>query len=271
MDFQSHPSFAANIKSQGACTRTYDHGDATSFHHHLENAGDLTIGLFTDSLFPLSGCIAPLPQSLDALRISNVKSSIVVIDEAHSLGVLGPTGGGIFEHFGIKPTNENRIEFVITGSMAKALGSHGGYIAGSAERIQLIRERSTIARGFLPPSCAHAAYAGLELLKDPARLAGLRGNIRKMRDVLESLGFSGLTADPSIPFFCIEDSPTRPVAAIHGTLMREGVYAALISGYSATQSGAILRLVVNHDHTDEDFAILNRALAKAAKSQPSLT
>jgi 8-amino-7-oxononanoate synthase len=261
VDARAHPSFMS--AARGSHIETYNHLDHKYFREKLFTGVRTTfLGVFTDSIFSLSGTIAPLKEILRAIRDADQKA-VVVVDEAHSLGVLGKTGRGILEHLGVTPY-DSQIEIVLTGTMSKAIGSFGGYVAGSFERIDQLRSSSSAYRTSspLPPFLAEVALANLHRVEaDHSMISELRRNVMTMKSLLKPFGLS--TTDTLVPIFSLEDGPRFDVKKIAQTFLSRGILIPFVDGYSSNQPTSILRWIVNRAHTKGDLAKFGQALRVA--------
>ena len=187
----------------------------------------------------------------------------MVVDEAHSIGVLGPTGRGILEHFRIDPRTIG-VEILITGTLSKALGCFGGFVAGSRERVSAVRAHSSAFRAStpIPLFIAESALTALRrLMADDTVLADLRSNISVMRDILS--GYHLVQALPSVPIFSVADGVRYDVKEMADSMKRAGVMVALVKGYSVAQSEPLLRWTVSRSHSSDDLASFAHALSTA--------
>lgn len=203
-----------------------------------------------EGVYSMDGDIPDLPQFLHLKQQFNC---ILFVDEAHSIGVLGNTGRGLSEHFGVDPT----LVDLWMGSLGKAFASAGGYIAGTKEVIQILRYR---APGFvysigMPPAAAAAALKAFELAnEEPWRIAQLRSRTQLFKDLCVENGVdlmdSHHSASAVIPVMC--GSTERCIEMMRrlrrkGVLVSAGMYPAVASGQ------ARLRFFVNANHTEEEI------------------
>src|SRR5262249_22806345 len=152
-----------------------------------------------EGVYSMEGDVAPIPE---ITALCDRHGAILMVDESHSLGVLGPTGRGFLEHFGLPPGAIG----VRVGTLSKSLGSCGGFIAGKVDLIEYLKHT---ARGFLfsvatPPPQAAAALASLRLIRrEPERVARLRRNARRLTEGLRRLEFTLTgTTTPIVPVLC---------------------------------------------------------------------
>src|SRR5438270_11097704 len=166
----------------------------------------------------MEGAIAKLP---DILQIARDTNSIVVMDDSHSTGVLGTTGRGTAEHYGLLGEVD-----VITSTLGKALGgAAGGFVAGSAALCDYLTQRSRpqLFSDALPPTVAASALASVEFIeKHPERVQALRDNARYFRERIIEAGFKPLAGEtPIIPIIVGE---TSAAIQLSDMLLDEGVF-----------------------------------------------
>ncbi len=247
-DERSHPTFQHFVPVGGARLLRYNHGDWHDFRRRLAEIPDPMLGVFTDAVFPLTGEIAPLEGIIDALQ---GREDILVIDEAHSFGVLGPRGRGLANGAGVRGKN-----VIVTATFGKALSCAGGMILGSSEICQRIREVSAAYSGSsaLAPALCEGASAAIRLLEEGAPpLDRLRENACYMRELLPGLPLLG---GEGVPIFCLSGDGGLDLEKIHERCMMEGFYVPLISAYPGMGQRRLLRWIVQSDHTPDEIARL---------------
>ncbi len=253
-DRLNHASIIDGCRLSGARIIIYEHND----HAHLkkllaEKSGGRKL-VVTEAVFSMDGDIAPLPEIISA---ANTYGARLYIDEAHSTGVLGKTGRGIFEHFKISPGPG----VMQMGTLGKALGSYGAFAAGDTEYIKLLinTARSFIFSTSLPsPSCA-AALAALGILqREPERLAHLHENARMLRDGLSEIGYKAKGGGtPIIPV--IVGSADEAVK-LSEALLASGFYAPAIRPPTVPEGQCRIRFTVSAVHTPSDINALLKAM-----------
>ena len=199
----------------------------------------------------MDGDIAPLPALVE---VAERRGAIMMIDDAHASGVLGATGGGTVEHFGL----HGRVD-VQVGTLSKAIGVLGGFIAGPTPLIEWLQNRG---RPYLfstspPPSVVAACIEALDILHDePERLERLWSNTRLLKEGLLGLGFdTGTSETPITPVITGDEEATQTFAR---RLFEEGVFTPAIVFPTVGKGRARVRAIVTADHTTED---LTEALA----------
>ena len=181
----------------------FDHNDMESLEKALieapKRAGKLVV---VDAVFSMDGDIINLPE---VIRLCRKHNAMLMVDEAHSVGVLGETGRGILEHYGLE---ENQIDIQM-GTLSKTIPSIGGYIAGSSELITYLRHsiRAFVFSAALPPPSAAAAKASFEVIEtEPDRIKTLQGNVNYFINGLQERGFNTLnTETPIVPIIAGDD------------------------------------------------------------------
>jgi len=190
----------------------FDHNDMTALENALakapQRAGKLVV---VDAVFSMDGDIINLPE---VIRLCRKYDALLMVDEAHSLGVLGETGHGIQEHFGI---DDNEIDIQM-GTLSKTIPSIGGYIAGNAELIAYLKHvvRAFVFSAALPPASAAAAKASFEVIEEePERVHALRANVDYFIKGLQERGFNTLKSEtPIVPIIAGDDQPALMMAKL---------------------------------------------------------
>lgn len=206
--------------------------------------------LITDGVFSMDGDIAPLPALVE---VAERHGAIMMIDDAHSSGVLGRNGRGTVDHFGL----HGRVDIQV-GTLSKAIGVLGGYVCGSRGLIEFLYHR---ARPFLfstshPPAVAASCLAAFDILEsEPERIENLWNNTRYFKSALAAAGFhTGESETPITPIMVGEASTAH---AFSNELFEEGVFATGIGYPTVPQGKARVRTIVTAAHTREQ---LDRAL-----------
>jgi 8-amino-7-oxononanoate synthase len=215
----------------------------------------------TDTVFSMDGDLAPLN---DIVGLAERRDCMLMVDEAHATGVLGPTGAGALEEAGL----EGRVP-VVMGTLSKALGAQGGYVAGSRDLCDWLRTR---ARAFifttaLAPPAAGAALAALDVVRDePERRERLHGLVARLAAGAEALGHRVLPTASAVVGVVIGGEREALDAA--AALRRERVWAPAIRPPSVPPGTARLRLTCMATMTDGHLDWALRALAAAPTPAP---
>lgn len=251
-DALNHASLIDGCRLSGAAVRVYRHCDLSHLRSLLEESRAARRRLIvTDSVFSMDGDLAPLAEIVELARHYD---AAVMIDEAHAVGVIGPRGAGLAAALGL----EHQVD-VQMGTLSKALGSYGAYVAGSKVLIDFLvnRARSFVFTTGLPPAMAAAAEAALDLIgAEPERMQRLWDNAAFLREGLLAAGFTlAPSATPILPVMAGEASAA--IALADGS-MRRGVFVTAIRPPTVPPGTARLRVTPTAAHTraDLDEAIL---------------
>lgn len=200
--------------------------------------------IVTDTVFSMDGDLAPLPRLIE---LAESFGCMLMVDEAHATGVLGKRGSGAAEYFGV----EDRIH-VVMGTLSKAVGSLGGYIAGSQELIDFIRNRvrSYIFDTSLPAPSLAASIAAIGIIEnEPERREHLWRLIKKFKSGIEDIGLTVLPSNSAIvPVLVGEAEPALEFAA---ALRESGVYTPAVRPPSVPQGKCRIRATLMAGHTEE--------------------
>lgn len=257
-DELNHASIIDGCRMSKAEVKVYPHLNVDTLDYMLGQERR-RIGLkivVTDGVFSFDGDIAPLQ---DIIKVARNHSAVVVVDEAHAAGVIGPSGGGTADYFGVA----GQVD-VITGTLGKALGGTvGGYAASHSDVIDFLikRSRSFIFTNALPPAVVAANIVAIDLLqKESSILTRLHKNARRFRQSLTQAGFKVLGSGTPIVPVLIGD--TEKTVKMSRRLFSEGVFAPGF-GYPVTPHGkARIRTITCADHTQEDLDYAAAAFAR---------
>lgn len=242
-DRYNHSSLKNGAILSGAAIANYDHCNIEDLKHQLQQQRShyRRCLIVTDSVFSMDGDLCPLPE---LLNLAEEFSSMVLIDEAHATGVLGATGAGCVEHFGC--TGQPSIQI---GTLSKALGSLGGYVAGSATLIDFLRNRapSWIYTTGLSPADTAAALAAIQIVRDePQRRDRLQNNIAVLKELL-SEQVPELTRLPSdSPILCLQFTNATTVLRASEQLKAAGIFAPAIRPPTVPTSRIRLSVMATH-------------------------
>jgi glycine C-acetyltransferase len=248
-DSLNHASIVDGCRLSRAKKKIYKHCDLNELENILKVSGKhKNTWIVTESVFSMDGDIAPLPKIVE---LSNRYGAHVYLDEAHAVGVLGDRGRGCASHF--------RVEEEITvrmGTLGKALGSFGAFVAGDRDIIDLLvnRSRSLIYSTALPPPVVAASRAALDLVQG-AEGEQLRerlfSNARRLAHGLTSAGFDGVKAQT--PILPVVLGPVQKTLDVSRALYEGGVFAPAIRPPTVPQGTARIRFSVMAPHTEEDL------------------
>jgi 8-amino-7-oxononanoate synthase len=251
VDHSVHASIIDGCRLSRAKLAVYPHLNFTIAEKHLSRLSSKARRRFlvTESLFSMDGDFAPLPQL--AAMAAHYQAAFIV-DEAHALGILGPSGAGLSALSGVRPD-------IVVGTLGKALGACGAFVASTVQLCQYLTNRSRpfIYNTALPPLVAAAARAAVRLLRS-AEGDALRDQLLASTSTLRTA--LGLTPQPSpiIPIVLGSDANAL-LAANH--LKARGFYVQAIRPPTVPEDTARLRLTVSSQHTVQQIADLLKALA----------
>ncbi|MBI4003053.1 MAG: 8-amino-7-oxononanoate synthase [Nitrospira defluvii] len=255
-----HASLIDGCRLSGATFRVYRHRDMNHLERLLARRSSATPTLIvTDGLFSMDGDIAPLT---DIALLAERYDATVFVDDAHGTGILGRTGRGTLEHCDV----ESRLPYHM-GTLSKALGSAGAYLAGSSAFIAYLVNtcRTFTYTTAPPPASAAAATAALRVIEqEPERRARLWHNRERLAQGLTRLGFR-LTASESPILPILVGDPDRAVSLAHA-LLTHGVYAPAIRPPTVPPTTSRLRLTITADHTAEHIDEALTALEQAGRA-----
>ena len=249
-DRYNHSSLKKGAILSGATSIDYLHNDIADLREKLTTNRSLyrRCLITTDSVFSMDGDLCPLPK---LIAIAQEFECMLLVDEAHATGVLGKTGAGCVEHFDC-----TGAALIQVGTLSKALGSLGGYVAGSAELIDFLRNRAAtwIYTTALSPADTAAAIKAIEIIKqEPSRKNKLWQNINYLK---KHLANSKLLSSES-PILCIDLD--TPEAALNQAekLLESGIYAPAIRPPTVPTSRIRLSLMATHEKQHLDLLIKN--------------
>ena len=254
-DKLNHASLVDAARLTRASFKRYPHADVTAAAQHLETSTAPRKILSTDSVFSMDGDIAPLP---DLINLCEKTETLLVVDDAHGFGVLGERGTGWMDHFQIDDTNR----FLTVGTLGKALGSFGAFVAGSALYIEQLRQtaRSYIYTTALPPHVADITRAAIKTLtEDDDRRAHLHTLIALFRQSASELT---LPLQPSItpiqPLLMGSESRALQLAE---HLEKSGIWATAIRPPTVPKGTSRVRICLSAGHSKQDVYQLLECLS----------
>jgi 8-amino-7-oxononanoate synthase len=264
-DQWNHASIADGCHASGADLLEFQHNDMDSLNEQLQKARGRRTLVVVDAVFSMDGDIIDMPAVVDLCKKNN---ALLMVDEAHSLGVLGKTGHGIQEHFGLHPDDID----IKMGTLSKTLAGSGGFVAARREITTYLRHhaRGYIFSGALPADKASVAIAALEVLeREPERVEQLRKNVHRYHSGLKALGFdTAHSSTPIIPIMTLRDDLTLEMTR----LCREGGLLVIPVCYPAVPANAPrLRTCVSAIHSDEDIDFALNVLADTGRKTGLIT
>ena len=251
-DALNHASIIDSMRLAKAITKcttaVYKHGDMDDLRAKLADAkGAKRRMIWTDGIFSMEGAIAKLP---DILQIARDTNSVVAVDDSHATGVLGKTGRGVAEHFGLVGEVD-----IITSTLGKALGgAAGGFVAGPAVLADYLTQRSRpqLFSNALPPTVAMSALAAVDFVeKHPERVEQLRQNTAYFREQITEAGFKPIPGDtPIVPIIVGE---TAAAIQMSDMLLDEGVFVTGFGFPVVPHGTARVRCQISAAHTRDDL------------------
>jgi glycine C-acetyltransferase len=258
-DALNHASIIDGARLSRATIKVFPHRDVAAARALLEGTprGTRTL-LITDGVFSMDGDLGPLPALCD---LAEEFGSIMMVDDAHASGVFGTNGRGTVDHFGV----HGRVQ-VQVGTLSKAMGALGGYVAGPRVLIEFLHRR---ARPFLfstshPPSVAATCLAAIEVLEqEPQWMAQLWDNTRFFKAGLQAAGFdTGLSESPITPIIVGDGALAMTFS---DRLFERGVFALGIGFPTVPQGKARIRTIVTATHTRDELQFALDVLAKTGR------
>lgn len=259
-DKLNHASIVDGCLLSQAVFRRFRHNDMEHLEKRLRETGDAErVLVIVDAVFSMDGDIINLPA---VSRLCDQYGAYLMVDEAHSIGVLGQTGHGIEEHFGL-PDDAVDIKM---GTLSKTIPSAGGYVAGGRDLIRFLKHE---ARGFvfsaaLPPSSAAASCAALDVIEsEPERVQDLQRNYNYFRSALQGAGFDLLNTETAIlPVMCYDID--RAVQLAHYCQER-GIFVQAVIAPVVPDGLSRLRATVSASHRLEELDYCVETLVAGAR------
>ena len=246
-DELNHASIIDGARLSQATIKVFPHRDAAAARRILQELpGTPRTLLITDGVFSMDGDLGALPELCD---LADEFGCIMMVDDAHASGVFGQDGRGTVDHFGL----HGRVD-VQVGTLSKAIGALGGYVAGSRALVEYLYHR---ARPFLfstshPPAVAASCLAALDVLEsEPELVARLWENTRMFKSGLEALGFNTGASESPITPVIVGDAAIA--MALSDGLFEAGVFAQGIGFPTVPRGKARVRTIVTATHTRDEL------------------
>ena len=261
-DRLNHASLIDAALLSQARLRRYPHADLATLEKWLADDATEHKWLVSDGVFSMDGDLAPLPQ---LAALANQYNATLIIDDAHGFGVLGKHGGGIAEHFAVSATQVP----VLIGTLGKAFGTFGAFVAGSEELIETLIQhaRSYIYTTALPPAIAQATRVSLRLVQtEDWRRVHLGALCARFRAGMGQLGFTSMLT----PFSMGVITPIQPLIvgdaafalALSQALLKRGILISAIRPPTVPQGSARLRITFSANHSEAHIDTLLEALSE---------
>ncbi len=257
-DELNHASIIDGCRLSRAQIKIYPHADMDGLRRALEEAEGRRKLVVTDGVFSMDGDIAPLPE---VVELAKEFGAAVMVDDAHASGVLGRSGRGTVDHYDL----HGQVDIQV-GTLSKAIGVLGGYVAGPQKLIDYLvqRARPVLFSTTHPPAVTAACIAAIDLLIDqPELIDKLWDNTEFFRSGLRDLGFdTGASVTPIIPVIAGDE---RKAMQLADELFKEGVFAQGIAFPTVPRGKARVRTIVTAEHSREDLQYALDAFAKVGR------
>lgn len=254
-DRLAHASLIDGIRLSGAELKIFRHNDAGSLDHALRRYGKKRdVLIVTEGVFSMDGDLAPLREIVEVKRRSG---AVLMVDDAHGTGVLGATGRGICEETGIEPG----LIDIAMGTLSKAVGAQGGFVAGARRTIETLvnRSRSFVYSTALAPPVAAAALEGLRIIEAyPTLIGTLRENVGFFRaNLCDGCCVMG---DPRSAIVPIMIGDSRKAVEIGNEIMARGFLVGVVRPPTVPSGSARLRVTISAVHVKDDLCRLAEVL-----------
>lgn len=261
LDEYDHASLIDGARLSFSRTIKYRHNDMGDLEQKLSALPEEAVKLIVaDGIFSMEGDIVKLPEIVD---IAERYGANILIDDAHSLGVIGESGAGTASHFGLT----NKVDLIM-GTFSKSLASLGGFIAGDEMLIDYLRHkaRSLIFSASMTPASAASVIAALDIIQsEPERIEQLWANTRYAKQLLSEEGFEmGPTESPIIPVYVRDNHKTFMLTRM---LQEDGIFVNPVVSPAVPSDASLIRLSLMATHT---FAQIEEAVEKLTKASAML-
>ncbi|MEP7361240.1 MAG: glycine C-acetyltransferase [Chloroflexota bacterium] len=265
-DELNHASIIDGVRLSKAERTVFPHRDVDGLEKVLKgarakggkNGPYKNILVITDGVFSMDGDIAPLPGICDT---ADRYEAAVMVDDAHASGVLGRNGRGTIDHFDL----HGRVDIQV-GTLSKAVGVMGGYIAGRQHLKDFLTQRCRplLFSTSQPPAVAAACIAAIDILEqEPERIERLWDNAKFFKSALQNLGFdTGISETPITPVIAGDEAKAQQLAA---RLFEEGVFATSVIYPTVALGKARVRTIVTSEHSREDLQTCIDAFEKVGR------
>ncbi len=262
LDIDSHASIWDGCKMGDAEVVPFKHNDIEAMEKRLKRipagAGKLVV---LEGVYSMLGDIAPLKEMI---RVAKENSAMVLVDEAHSMGFIGPNGRGVAEDQGVL----DQVDFVI-GTFSKSVGTVGGFCVSNHPKFEIMRLvcRPYVFTASLPPSVvATAATSIRKLMHAGDKRAHLWENSRTLHGALTALGFKLGTAEPQSAIIAVIMPDLERGAMMWEALLREGLYVNLARPPATPAGMTLLRCSLCAEHSAEQVQIITGMFERAGKA-----
>src|SRR5258705_161368 len=259
-DELNHASIIDGARLSRATVKVFPHRDAHAARAIVRDLpGNRKRLIITDGVFSMDGDIGALPELCD---VADEFGCIMMVDDAHASGVFGSQGRGTIDHFGV----HGRVDIQV-GTLSKAIGALGGYVAGSSALIDFLYHR---ARPFLfstshPPAVAAACLGAIDVLEsEPQLIERLWDNTRFFKSGLQALGFNTGVSESSITPAIVGDATLA--MKLSDALFQEGVFAQGIGFPTVARDKARVRTIVTATHTRDELQHALESFGRVGRS-----
>jgi len=246
VDRTDHASIIDGTRLSFGSVRKYRHNDMENLEYVLQAEKDTGKLLVVDGVFSMEGDIANLPEIVE---LAERHDAVVMVDDAHGIGVMGNQGRGTCDHFGLT----DRVH-VIMGTFSKSLASVGGFIASDEQTIHYIKHlaRALMFSASIPPASVASVSAAVDvMLEEKWRHKALWRNTEVMRERLHEAGFdTGPSATPVIPAVIGDDMTAYKMCR---RLFEEGVFVNVVVSPAVEVGNALIRLSLMATHTEDEI------------------
>ncbi len=259
IDRQNHASIIDGCRLSFGRTLKFRHNDVDDLENRLQNVeDDAGILIVVDGVFSMEGDLAPLPEIVELKEKYNAR---LLVDDAHSIGVMGEHGRGTAEHYGL----EDEVDLVM-GTFSKSFASLGGFVAGDDYVIDYVKNnaRSLIFSASIPPANIQSVRASLKIIREePERRERLWENVSFMRSALNELGLNtGKSETPVIPIIVGDDMDTF---SVWKALLELGVYTNPCVSPAVEPGRSLIRTSYMATHSREELNQVVDAMKKVAE------
>lgn len=259
IDKMDHASIIDGCRLSYGEVKKFRHNDMADLERILQQNAERGKLIIVDGVFSMEGDIVNLPKVVELAKAYGAR---LMVDDAHGIGVLGKTGRGTAEHFGL----EDEVD-IIMGTYSKSLASIGGFIAGSEKVVHYIKHfaRALIFSASPPPASVAAVSVALDIIdNEPERIERLWKNTRKMLQGFKDLGFKvGPSETPIIPIIVGDNETAFKMTLL---LQEEGIFANVAVSPAVPEGKALIRTSYMATHTEEQLDKVLSAFEKAGKA-----
>ena len=252
IDELAHAALIDAARMLGCPIKTFAHRSTSDLSRHFSKISKRSRSIIlTDGMFSHDGSVAPLAEYLKILP----RSGMILVDDAHGVGILGAKGRGALEHAGVP-----RARIIQCATLSKAFGAYGGVVLGARALREKIIARSHLFAGStaLPPPLAGAALAGIGILKrEPARRTRLFGNVLYLRSQLRESGWE-ISETPG-PIVRVPFMKAAAADDLKNRLLAAGIYPPFVK-YGKASAAGFFRFVISSEHTQAQLDMLAAVL-----------